>query len=61
MQRTLDNCTLIKKLVKDGIGEPEQYYNLNKCSGYTKSENNDEPCEQCRKCRLCTYNGLRKR
>lgn len=59
MQRTLENCTLIKKCIKKGIGEPEQYRNLNKCVGYAKGENDDEPCEQCKRCRLCTCNGLK--
>ena len=51
--RTLDNCTLIKKCVKAGIGEPQQWYNINKCEGYQRGENDDEPCEQCKKCRYC--------
>lgn len=58
MQRTLDNCTLIKKNVELGIGKPDQYYYLNKCDGYTKNEKSDDLCEQCKKCRLCTCNGL---
>lgn len=52
MQRTLTNCALIKKQVKSGVGEPEQYYNLNKCLGYARSDNDDENCEQCKRCRL---------
>ena len=53
MQRTLDNCTLIKRCVKAGIGEPQQWYNIQKCEGYQRSEDDDEPCEQCKKCRFC--------
>ena len=46
MQRTIENCTLIKKGIKQGIGEPTRFYNVNKCEGYAKSEVDDEPCEQ---------------
>lgn len=53
MQRTLENCSLIKRNVKRGIGEPEQYYNINKCLGYAKSEMDDEPCETCKNCKFC--------
>lgn len=49
--RTLDNCSLIKKMIKSGIGEPEQMYNINKCLGYQRSENDDEPCEICKGCK----------
>lgn len=49
--RTLDNCTLIKECVKAGIGSPKQYYNIERCEGYAKSEFDDEPCEKCKKCR----------
>ena len=56
MQRTFENCTLIKKCVSIGIGEPEQYEN--KCVGYARGENDDEPCEQCKNCKLNTsYEG----
>lgn len=51
MQRTLDNCDLIKRCVKAGMGEPKQYYFLNRCEGYTRSEYNNEPCEKCKKCK----------
>ena len=55
MQRTLENCSLIKKCVKRGIGEPTQYYNINRCEGYAKSDY-DEPCEVCKRCKFCiTY------
>ena len=46
MQRTLENCTLIQKCVRKGIGGPEQ--RNGKCMGYQKSENDDEPCEICK-------------
>lgn len=35
MTRTLDNCSVIKKQIKRGIGEPERYCNINKCLGYS--------------------------
>ena len=54
MKRTLDNCTLIQKCVRMGIGTPEQYHDINKCFGYVRSDNDDEPCEQCKNCELCT-------
>lgn len=50
MRRTLTNCSLIKKCVSLGVGEPEQYGGL--CNGYQKSELDDEPCEICGKCNL---------
>ena len=50
MQRTLENCTLIQKCVRKGIGSPEQ--RNGKCMGYQKSENDDEPCEFCKQCPL---------
>ena len=55
MPRTIENCTLIKKGIKQGIGEPTRFYNVNKCEGYAKSEVDDEPCEQCKKCKFCIY------
>lgn len=51
--RTLDNCSLIKRMVKSGIGEPDRYYNINRCQGYQRSEDDDEPCNTCINCRLC--------
>lgn len=50
MKRTLYNCSLIKKMVAKGMGEPERHYVT--CVGYQKSENDDEPCEICKKCKL---------
>lgn len=49
--RTLDNCSLIQKMIKRGIGEPEQYHNINKCLGYQRGETDDEPCEICKRCK----------
>ena len=50
MKRTLYNCSLIKKMVNEGIGEPERHYTTR--VGYQKSENDDEPCEICKNCKL---------
>ena len=50
MKRTFENCTLIQKCVRSGIGEPER--RNGKCLGYQKGENDDEPCEICKKCSL---------
>lgn len=47
--RTLENCSLIKKAVRRGIGEPEQ--RNGKCLGYGGDE--DEPYYICAGCRLC--------
>ena len=49
-KRTIDNCTLIKRMVKKDIDEPHQYMN-GKCDGYLTDE---EPHEICDKCKLCT-------
>lgn len=50
MMRTLENCSLIQKCVRKGIGEPEQRNGV--CLGYQKGENDDEPCEKCKSCKL---------
>lgn len=55
MKRTLDNCTVIKHNIKEGIGSPEQY--SGKCLGYSQSEYDDEPCEACKNCKLNTMYG----
>ena len=46
--RTLDNCSLIKRNVNKGIGEPEQHNR--KCLGY--GGDMDEPCDKCKECKL---------
>jgi hypothetical protein len=43
MNRTLDNCTLVKR-----HGRP--YQKNGKCLGY--ANDTDEPCETCKKCKL---------
>ena len=55
MQRTIENCTLIQKGVKQGLGEPNRFYNVNKCEGYAKSEYDDEPNKQCKECKYCIF------
>lgn len=50
MKRTIENCTLTKKMIKAGEGSPE--IQGDKCLGY--SGNTDEPCEVCQKCELNT-------
>ena len=57
MKRTIENCSLIKRCVSDGIGKPNidnTTENINKCEGYQVSEYDDEPCEICKKCKYCT-------
>lgn len=49
MNRTLENCSLIKK-----YGKPNQYDG--KCEGLQRSSIDDEPCDICKKCRLNVYN-----
>jgi len=45
MVRTLQNCSLIKK-----IGKAEQ--RNGKCLGFIKSDTDDEPFYICKKCKL---------
>ena len=45
-KRTLENCSLIKKMG----GYPEQ--TETECLGFGRSEIDDEPCEICKKCKL---------
>ena len=49
MKRTLDNCSLIKKIRII----PRQYDG--KCEGFSRSEDDDEPCEKCKECKLNTF------
>ena len=49
--RTIENCSVIKRAVAEGIGEPERFWNLNKCLGYCHSANDDEPIESCKNCK----------
>lgn len=51
-KRTIDNCSLIKKRIKQGTGV--SIGGDGKCLGYTTHEFDDEPCDQCKKCKLNT-------
>ena len=53
MKRTLENCSLIKKMGDRGTSYPEQ--RDGKCSGYCVSRDNDEPCDVCKNCKLNEY------
>ena len=49
MKRTMQNCGIIKRCIKWGIGEPKTLKD-GKCDGY---ENKDgEPIRECQKCKL---------
>lgn len=56
-KRTVENCSLVKKAVKRGIGTPQMQ--SGKCMGYSAGDNdaNDEPCEKCKVCKLSTTYG----
>lgn len=47
--RTIENCSIVKRCVEEGLGEPQRWYNINKCEGYA-------PFEQCKKCKFCISN-----
>ena len=49
--RKINNCSIIKKAVEKGIGVPVRYWYLNKCLGYCRAVNDDEPIEACKKCK----------
>lgn len=51
--KTLENCSLIKRCIDLGIGKPKQ--DDNKCDGYATSEIDDEPYYLCEKCKFNTY------
>ena len=48
--KTIENCTVIKKALKLGVGWPS--INGDKCLGYAKSECDDEPLEKCKVCKF---------
>ena len=50
MKRTLENCSLIKKMGDRGTSYPEQ--RDGKCGGYCVSRDNDEPCDICKDCKF---------
>lgn len=49
--RTLENCAVIKRGIRLGVGSPE--VTDGKCSGYQNGED-DEPIEKCKHCRFCS-------
>lgn len=56
-KRTLDNCTLIKRMQKEPylLGIPRQYrheWRNDQCEGYTQDEG--ETHDTCKDCKLCT-------
>lgn len=56
MSRTIENCSLIKQCVSEGIGYPARFFDTNLCEGYQKSDIDDEPCEVCKGCEHCISN-----
>ena len=50
-KRTMENCSVIKKAVKMGIGECGT--EDGKCKGYTNE--GEEPCIKCIDCKLNIY------
>ena len=50
-KRTIQNCRLVKKAVRIGIGSPEIEGDM--CLGYA-GDCGDEPCDTCKKCKLNT-------
>lgn len=48
MIRTIENCSLVKRMVRKGAGEPER--EGDRCLGYAGQA--DEPCETCKECKL---------
>lgn len=49
MKRTLENCSLIRKMGDRGTDYPRQ--TDGRCAGYC-TEDDDEPCKICKKCSL---------
>lgn len=52
-KKTIDNCTVIKKAIKIGIGFCGTVGD--KCEGYC-TETDDEPCDKCKRCKLLIDN-----
>lgn len=48
-KKTIDNCTVIKRAVRDGVGYPD--VSGDKCDGYAKGYC-DEPHDSCIRCKL---------
>ena len=53
-KRTVENCSIIKKAVRKGEGDP--WVRNGKCPGYSHTEG-DEPIEECLKCKLNEHYG----
>ncbi len=53
-RRTIENCSVVKKVARIGLGEPETQ--SGKCLGYAGGygPDDDEPCEECKVCKLNT-------
>lgn len=54
-KRTIENCSLVAKAVRIGLGTPQA--EGDKCMGYahgSDDDENDEPCKICRECKLNT-------
>ena len=47
-KKTIDNCTVIKSAIKEGLGFPDLFGD--KCGGYANS--GEEPYEACDRCKL---------
>ena len=55
-KRTLENCGVIRRNIRRGLGSPDQYDG--KCMGYGRRCHDDEPIEACKRCKLnTTYEG----
>jgi len=55
MKRTIENCSIIKKMMHRGLGKPG--VEDERCVGYATSDVDDEPCDVCKRCYLnTTYN-----
>jgi hypothetical protein len=50
-KRTIENCRLVKKAIRQGVGEPKMIDG--KCEGY--AGNTDEPCETCKNCNINSF------
>jgi len=57
MTRTVNNCSLIKKAIRQGAGTCGT--ENGKCIGYASvaDHDNDEPCEQCKECKFNVWYG----
>lgn len=50
MKKTIENCRLIKRAIRIGIGSPEIRNNL--CMGYSHGQDDDEPHPLCQQCKI---------